>query len=83
MHTSHFNMINKKQQDVVEVQLLREVAARSDAFFRAASQLQVLRAALADTNNGTVAQGDLFAALAAAAPLYVAPPPAGYPISST
>jgi len=36
-------------QDVVEVQLLREVAARSTSFFQAASQLQGLRGILCDS----------------------------------
>lgn len=35
-------------QDVVELQLLREVAARSASFFQAASQLQGLRGVLCD-----------------------------------
>ncbi len=39
-------------QDVVEGQLLREVAARSSSFFRAASSLQHLRGVLTNTIEG-------------------------------
>lgn len=44
-----FPAFNSSPQDVVELQLLREVAARSASFFQAASQLQGLRSVLCDT----------------------------------